>query len=208
MTHAWDANNRWQSITRLQLGPCVVSQVKSEKTDGYSAVQLVYGAKKQPTKPLAGHLKAINMTAMPFKIQEVRGEAAVKVGDNVTVSDVFFAGDIVKVTGYTKGRGFSGVVKRWGFKGGPKTHGQSDRLRGPGAIGAGTTPGRVNKGKKMAGRYGQDMKSIKNLKVIKIDAVANELWVEGSVPGCTSGEVTVTILKQAPRPEQSKEATA
>ena len=198
MTHTYDDQGRWMPVTRLSLGPCVVTQIRTAETDGYQAVQLAYGSLRTMTNPMKGHLVKANLTAMPqFMIEVQDGEEGRKIGDRISVSDIFSAGDTVKVTGLTRGRGFTGVVKRWGFHGGPKTHGQSDRHRAPGAIGQGTTPGRVHKGKKMAGRHGHEQKSIMNLNVVKVDPDKNELWVNGAVPGYPSSKVIVTVLKSS-----------
>lgn len=207
MTHAYDNTGRWVSVTRLAVGPCTVTQVKKiAEADGYNAVQLVFGKTRHLNQPLAGHLKPASLTQAPRFIQEIRqDDESVSVGDQVKVSDVFQEGDVVKVTGWTKGRGFAGVVKRWGFSGGPKTHGQSDRHRAPGSIGQGTDPGRVHKGKKMPGKYGPDRKSIKNLRVFKVDSEKNELWVRGAVPGHTNNKVVVSILKASPREAKNEE---
>lgn len=195
MTHTYDDQGRWASVTRLSLGPCAVTQIRTLEKDGYRAVQLAYGSLKNVTRPMSGHLKKANLTATPQFIVEVKNDdEGTKIGDQVKVSDIFSAGDTVKVTGLTKGRGFTGVIKRWGFHGGPKTHGQSDRHRAPGAIGQGTTPGRIHKGKKMAGRHGHEQKSIMNLRVLKIDPEKNELWVSGAVPGYPNSKVTVTHI--------------
>lgn len=198
MTHLYDADGRWVPVTRVNLGPFTATQVKTDETDGYRAVQLASGRTKHLSRPLAGHLKSAHLTAMPRMIQEVRADAEVlpHVGNTITVSDVFHVGDIVNVTGYTKGRGFTGVVKRWGFAGGPKTHGQSDRHRAPGSIGQGTTPGRIHKGKKMAGRHGNERKTIANLRVVKIVPEQHQLWVSGAVPGHVNGRVAVSLVKR------------
>lgn len=196
MTHQHDEQSRWVPVTRLSLGPCTVTQVRTTEKDGYRALQLAYGSLRNVTRPMSGHLKKANLTAMPQFIIEVKNDdEGPKIGDQIKVSDIFSAGDTVKVTGFTKGRGFTGVVKRWGFHGGPKTHGQSDRHRAPGSIGQGTDPGRIHKGKKMAGRHGQEQKSIMNLRVVKSDAEKNELWVNGAVPGYPNSQVMVTVLK-------------
>ena len=152
-------------ITYMKAGPCVVTQIKNEAKDGYWAVQIGFGERKikNVTKPVQGHLKAANSAARFLREVRVEKEPNLKVGDKITVSDIFSVGDAVSIAGTSKGKGFAGVVKRWGFSGGPKTHGQSDRQRAPGSIGQGTTPGRVHKGKKMAGRMGTDKVTIKNL---------------------------------------------
>lgn len=209
MTHTYDERGRYTPVTRLSLGPCVVTHMKTVEKDGYNAVQLAYGSVRHLDQPMKGHLKNAQLTTMPQFIVEVRnGDEGIKIGDHLTVSDIFSAGDTVKVTGLTKGRGFTGVVKRWGFHGGPKTHGQSDRHRAPGAIGQGTDPGRVHKGKKMAGRHGQEQKSIMNLRVVKTDPEKNELWVNGAVPGYPSSKVTVTVLAAAQKSEPQPAPTA
>src|SRR3989344_1900619 len=148
-------------VTLIKTGPCVIAQIKSPEKDGYWAVQLGFGQKrtKNVTKPLTGHLRGvIKDKKAPRFLREVilDKEPEFKVGDIVNLTDVFKRGDLVTVTGTSKGKVFAGVVKRHHFAGGPKTHGQSDRLRAPGSIGQGTTPGRVLKNKKMAGRMGSD----------------------------------------------------
>lgn len=176
-------------VTKVVAGPCVVTQVKNQDKDGYWSVQLGFSERKikNLSKPLQGHLKgAIGKTKWaPKFLREVRfeKESDFKVGDRVKASDIFKVGDVVSVTGTSKGKGFAGVVKRWHFAGGPKTHGQSDRQRAPGAIGQGTTPGRVLKGKKMAGRMGPERVTIKNIHVITVDSEKNEVSLSGPVPG-------------------------
>lgn len=175
-------------VTYVVAGPCVVTQIKSQDKDGYWAVQLGFGEKriKNVTKPLLGHLRGvIKGKKAPRFLREVRlsEKPTYKVGDQIKVSDIFKKGDVVSVTGISKGKGFAGVVKRYHFSGGPRTHGQSDRERAPGSIGQGTTPGRVYKGKKMAGRMGQDRVTIKNLVVVDVDDEKNLLAISGSLPG-------------------------
>jgi len=178
MTHAWSETGDWVAVTRILAEPMTVKQIKNVDKDGYSAVQFGFGLRRDGKERF---------------IREARGEAEEKkVGDSVKVTDIFIPGDKIKVTGTTKGRGFTGVVKRWGFRGGPKTHGQSDRHWAPGSIGQGTTPGRVFKGKKMAGRSGSSTKTITGLKVVRVDAEKNELWVSGAVPGAKGGIVKVS----------------
>lgn len=175
-------------VTWVKVDPCVVTQVKHGEKDGYMAIQLGTGSKstKNLTKPLQNHLKnAVKDKKFPRYLREIRisEESDLKVGDRVKLTDVLRKGDLVTVTGTSKGKGFAGVVKRWGFAGGPKTHGQSDRERAPGSIGQRTTPGRVYKGKKMAGRMGSDRVTVKNLVVIDIDKENNLLAVTGAIPG-------------------------
>lgn len=198
-------------VTWMKVGPCIVTQIKKEETDGYWAVQLGYGEKriKKVTKPLRGHLKgAINKSKLaPRFLREVRldREPNFKVGDEVRASDVFKKGDVVAVTGISKGKGFAGVVKRWGFAGGPKTHGQSDRLRAPGSIGQGTTPGRVHKGKKMPGRMGTQKVTVKNLRVVDVDSEEDKLAISGSVPGAYSSLLIVKKIASGKLEELAKD---
>jgi len=186
-------------VTRVFCGPCMVTQIKKDEKDGYWAVQLGFGSRKLKnlTKPLQGHLKAVIKDKQgPRYLREIRleKEPEFKVGDTILASDIFKKGDVVSVTGISKGKGFAGVVKRWHFAGGPKTHGQSDRQRAPGAIGQGTTPGRVLKGKHMAGRMGGDTVTVKNLHVVEIDQEKGEILLSGAVPGRSGGLVTVKRL--------------
>lgn len=180
-------------VTKIMAGPCVVTQIKKEDHDGYWAVQLGFGTRKikNITRPLQGHLKgAIKDNKAPRFLSEVRltEEPKVNVGDEIKASDIFKVGDVISISGISKGKGFAGAVKRWHFAGGPKTHGQSDRQRAPGSIGQTTTPGRVYKGKKMAGRMGSDKVTIKNLHIVSIDPDKSEIEVSGPVPG-TPGEL-------------------
>lgn len=175
-------------VTYVTAGPCVVTQIKTQDSDGYHAIQLGFGEKNEKNlkNPQKGHLKNfIKDARAPRKLKEVRliKDLEIKVGDVVNASDVLKVGDLVVVKGKTKGKGFQGGVKRWGFAGGSKTHGQSDRQRAPGSIGQGTTPGRVYKGKKMAGRMGNDTLSIKNLMVVSLDAKTGMVGISGSVAG-------------------------
>lgn len=171
-------------VTKILAGPVTVVQIKTTEKDGYLSAQIGFGAKKRITKPILGHLKKANAASIKvlaeFKLAQ--GDLP-KLGDKFTVDQVFEVGDLVQVTGISKGKGFQGVVKRWGFAGGPKTHGQTDRLRAPGSIGQTTTPGRVMRGKKMPGRMGQDRVTVKNLEVIEIDGQKNSLVLSGSIPG-------------------------
>lgn len=200
----YDEAGKWLTVTRLALGPCTVLQTKNVEKDGYRAVQLSFGTKRNTTKPMAGHLKKSGTDRMPLFISEIKTDEAPNAGSKITASDVFFTGDLINVAGVTRGKGFTGVVKRWGFHGGPKTHGQSDRHRAPGSIGQGTTPGRVYKGKKMAGRSGTAVKTIRNLKVTKVLAEQNEIWVTGAVPGARGAYVEATVIKPMPRDKQEE----
>lgn len=183
-------------VTKIMAGPCVVTQIKKMNTDGYWSVQLGFETKraKVTSKPLQGHLKSTRKEKLfPRYLKEIRldKEPNFSVGDIVLASSIFKKGDVVTVSGISKGKGFAGGVKRWGFAGGPRTHGQSDRERAPGSIGAGTTPGRVLKGKKMAGRMGTDQTRIINLHIIEINDETNEIMVSGAVPGRIGAYLTI-----------------
>lgn len=197
-------------VTNIKVGPCVVTQVKHEDKDKYWAVQLGFDTKKlsRVNKPLKGHLKgAIKKDKAPRFLREVKVDEKpdFKIGDQVVVTDIFKPGDVVAVTGTSKGKGFAGVVKRWGFAGGPRTHGQSDRLRAPGSIGQGTTPGRVWKGKKMAGRMGSDQVTVKNLVVVSVEPEENTLAVSGPVPGVRNGLLLIKKLASGKLSELKEE---
>lgn len=185
-------------VTKVNLGPCTVTQIKNEKTDGYWAVQLSLGNKKAKNinKPLQGHSK--KSSTSPRYIKEIRltEEPSYKVGDVIRVSDVFKAGDVVSVTAINKGKGFEGGVRRFNFRGGPKTHGQSDRHRAPGSVGQTTTPGRVYRGKRMAGRMGGVQITIKNVHVIAIDDKKNEISISSPIPGRPGIFMTITKIKE------------
>jgi large subunit ribosomal protein L3 len=167
----------------------VVTQIKTESKDGYAAVQVGYGERKRSNKPMRGHFKKLGdfRTLREFR---VRGDGEYNVGDKVGL-ELFDEGDYVDVTGVSRGRGFAGGVRRWGFHGGPKTHGQSDRHRAPGSIGAGTTPGRVYKGQKMATHMGNEQVTVRNLRIVAKDEAKGLLLIEGPVPGATNAMVTV-----------------
>ncbi|MDD3679468.1 MAG: 50S ribosomal protein L3 [Candidatus Shapirobacteria bacterium] len=183
-------------LTVVEVNPCRVLQVKTIKTDGYKAVKLAYGQGKGKYNKgsTLGEAKKAKLEKAPGKIMEIRNDFAdtdIKVGQEISLDQVFSQGDKVCVTGISKGRGFAGVIKRWGFHGGPKTHGQSDRLRAPGSIGQGTDPGRVHKGKKMPGHYGTETVTVKNLKIFKINKDTNRLYLTGAIPGARGGYLKI-----------------
>ncbi|MGC8875395.1 MAG: 50S ribosomal protein L3 [Chloroflexia bacterium] len=191
MTQVFDASGEVVPVTIIQAGPCIITQIKTPERDGYAAVQLGYEEveRKRLNKPLLGHLKGLP----PMRIlREVRVDdpSAYHIGQKVDVS-VFRVGDYVDVIGTSKGRGFAGVMKRHGFRGGPRTHGQSDRARAPGGISASTYPGRVPKGKRMAGRMGGRRVTVQGLRVVEVDPERNLLLVRGSVPGSNGGLLRV-----------------
>lgn len=194
MTQVWDKAGTRLPITVVFATPHRVTQVKTLETDGYTAAQFGFGVQKATrlTKPLQGHLKKSGSPAIRT-LKEIATDAdtQLEIGAVITPKEVLQAGDIVQVTGKSRGRGFAGAIKRWGFKGGPKTHGQSDRHRAPGSIGQGTDPGRVWPGKKMAGHYGDANYTIKNLTVVKVTDTG-EIWIKGAVPGTTGALVKIT----------------
>ena len=182
MTQIFDETGRVVPVTVIQAGPCWVTQVKKADADGYDAIQVGFEETRRLNSPERGHTAKAG-TPMLRHLREFRDPAGeYEVGQRLDVS-IFAAGERVHVVGTSKGKGFQGVVKRHGFAGGPKTHGQSDRLRAPGSIGSGTTPGRVLKGLRMAGRMGHDRVTVKNLLVVRADADRNLLLVRGAVPG-------------------------
>jgi large subunit ribosomal protein L3 len=194
MTQIFDANGVVHAVTVVEAGPVVVTQVKTAAKEGYDAVQVGYGTKKRPNKPMRGHFKKLGDFRMVREFK-VLGDGEYAVGDKVGL-DLFSEGDLVDVTGSSRGRGFAGGVRLHGFHGGPKTHGQSDRHRAPGSIGSGTTPGRVLKGQKMAAHMGAAQVTSKNLKVIAKDEAKGLLLLEGAVPGATNATVRVTVSQK------------
>jgi len=210
-------------VTWVKTGPCIVTHIKSFDKDGYWAVQLGFGEKKakNTSKPLKGHFNRIKQKSeiknqpsgltgqkYPRHLREVKMEKEpdVKVGDVINLTDVFKKGDVVAVTGISKGKGFAGVVKRWGFAGGSRTHGQSDRERAPGSIGQGTTPGRVHKGKKMAGRLGNDRVTIKNLIVVEVKGDETLLALSGPIPGKPKGILLIRKIGEGKLSELVEES--
>ncbi|MDA1318967.1 MAG: 50S ribosomal protein L3 [Bacteroidetes bacterium] len=193
MTSIFDENGKNMPCTVIQAGPCVVTQVRTEDKDGYEAVQLGFDDKteKSATKAELGHAKKAG-TTVKRKVAEFQGfEEEYKLGDTITVEH-FEEGEFVDVTGTTKGKGFQGVVKRHGFGGvGQATHGQHNRLRAPGSIGAASYPARVFKGMKMAGRMGTDTVKVQNLRVLKVVADQNLIVVKGCVPGHKNAYVKI-----------------
>jgi large subunit ribosomal protein L3 len=189
MTQVYRDNGKIESVTAVEAGPCAVTQIKTADKEGYEAVQVGFGETKRLNSAEKGHLKGLGQYR---HLREFRVESAgdLKVGDKIDVS-AFKPGDRVDVTGISKGKGFAGVVKRHHFKGGPKTHGQSDRERHPGAIGSTTTPGHLKKGLRMAGHMGAERVTALRLEVMKIDPARNLLLVVGAVPGSDNGLVMI-----------------
>ena len=205
-------DGRRVTVATITAGPCVVTQVKNLTRDVYWALQLGLGSKslKNITKPQQGHLKNFTKdNKAPRFLREIRftEEPAYKVGDEIKASDIFSLGDMVSVTGISKGKGFAGGVKRYHFHGGSQTHGQSDRPRAPGAVSSGTTPGRIRKGKRMAGHMGTERKTIKNLQVIALRPEINEIDLSGPIPG-TPGNLVILNKLHAGKLEGLQEVQA
>ncbi len=200
MTQLLTAKGTVVPVTVIEAGPCFVTQIKTSETDGYFAVQLGYQETKprRLTKGELGHIRSRNANLPAVRIlREIRVKTVTDyaVGQKL-LADVFAAGERVDVKGLSKGRGFQGGVKRHGFHGGPRTHGQSDRLRAPGASSSGTTPGRIYKGKKMAGHMGNAPVTVSNLWVELVDPERNLLAVRGAVPGAKGGLLVITEARK------------
>lgn len=189
MVQTIDKNGHMRGVTVIEAGPCLVTQIKTKDTDGYQVVQLGFGGAKRTNKPMRGHLKRQGdlRHLREFKVDDAGQH---NVGDRLGV-EMFQDGDRVDVTSVSKGRGFAGVVKRHHFHGGPKTHGQSDRHRAPGSIGAGNTPGRVFRGMRMAGHMGAEQVTVRNIEVVQSNPARGLLLIAGSVPGARNGLVKI-----------------
>ena len=196
MTLIFRDNGKAEAVTAIEAGPCSVIQVKTVAKEGYNAVQLGFSEAKRLNSPQRGHLKGLGQFKY-LKEFRVDDSEAIEVGEKVDVS-LFKAGDLVDITGVSKGKGFAGVVKRHHFAGGPKTHGQSDRHRHPGSIGATTSPGRVLKGMRMAGHMGDRRTTVSHLEVFEADPARNLLLVRGAVPGGRNG---LLLIKKSGRGE-------
>jgi len=194
MTSVYDAGGNYISCTVIEAGPCVITQIKTVESDGYKAVQLAFDDKKEKstTKPLLGHFKKSGVSPKR-KLVEFKGfENELTLGQSLAAQDIFIEGDFVDVVGTAKGRGFQGVVKRHGFAGvGGQTHGQHNRARHAGSIGACSFPARVFKGTRMAGRMGNNRVKIQNLQILKVYPEHNLLVVSGSVPGSKNSYVLI-----------------
>ena len=193
MTQLWDENNKVVPVTVIQAGPCVVTQVRTPEQDGYNAVQLGFGAvkAKKVTKPEAGHFAKADVTPRKHLVELRTADASeFELGQELT-AEVFADGEIVDVTGTSKGKGTAGVMKRHGFHGLRASHGVHRKHRSPGSIGGCATPGRVFKGLRMAGRMGNDKVTVQNLKIHAVDAERGLLLVRGAIPGNTGSLVVV-----------------
>ncbi len=193
MTQIFDESGKVIPVTVLEAGPCFVTQIRTQRNDGYQAVQLGFGeiSPNRVTRAERGHLEKAKVPTLRH-LRELRVDdvSSYQEGQRLDVSQ-FEVGDRVDVMGISKGRGFAGVVKRYGFRGGPKTHGQSDRVRAPGSIGAGSTPGHVIKGMRMPGRMGNQRVTVQNLKVELVDPDRNLIAVRGAVPGVRGGDLII-----------------
>ncbi|OYN87556.1 50S ribosomal protein L3 [Parenemella sanctibonifatiensis] len=205
MTQVWDENNKIVPVTVVQAGPCVVTQVRTAEKDGYAAVQLGFGAVKaaKVTKPAAGHFDKAGVTPRKHLVELRTADADnYEVGQELTV-DTFAAGEIVDVTGISKGKGTAGVMKRHGFRGLGAGHGTHRKHRAPGSIGGASTPGRVFKGLKMAGRMGVDRVTVQNLSIHSVDAERGLILVKGAIPGAKG---SLVVLRSAAKKAQKGDA--
>jgi len=192
MTQIYRENGRAEAVTAIAAGPCAVIQIKKESKEGYNAVQLGFGETKKIKSARRGHLKEIGnyRYLREIRLNDTKG---VEVGDKVNIN-LFEIGDMVDIIGMSKGKGFAGVVKRYNFAGGPKTHGQSDRHRAGGSIGASASPGRVLKGTKMPGHMGGERVTVSKLEIVQVDVERNIMIVKGAVPGAKNG---LLIIKKS-----------
>ena len=194
MTQIFNDEGEAEAVTAIEAGPCTVIQVKTAAKEGYNAVQLGFGEAKRLKSPQRGHLKGLGQFRYlrEFRVGETEN---IEVGTKADVS-LFKAGDLIDITGVSKSKGFAGVVKRHHFAGGPKTHGQSDRHRHPGSIGATTSPGRVWKGTRMAGHMGNSRVTARHLEVFEINPDRNLLLVRGAVPGYRNGLLLIRKVRE------------
>jgi len=194
MSQAFHENGILAAVTAIEAGPCTVTRIKTAEKDGYNAVQLGFGEAKRLNSSQRGHLKEPGhfKYLREFRLDDIK---EIEEGQKMDVS-LFKSGDLVDITGLSKGKGFAGVVKRYHFAGGPKTHGQSDRHRARGSIGAGTSPGRVLKGMRMAGQMGNKRVTTRNLEVFQADPERNLLLISGAVPGARNG---LLLIKKSRR---------
>jgi len=195
MTQIYSEGGKAEPVTVLAVGPCTVTMVKTVEKDGYGAAQLGFGTAKHLAKAEKGHTKDLGefRHLREFRLDDTAG---IEVGAKIDAG-LFAEGELIDVTGVSKGKGFAGGVKRHGFHGGPKTHGQSDRHRAPGSIGSTTTPGRVFLGTRMAGHMGHEQVTVRCLKVVKSDKEKNLLLVRGAVPGAKNGLILIKKSKKS-----------
>ena len=186
MTQIFREDGRLVGVTAVQAGPCMVTQIRLPERDSYTAVQLGFSEARNLKSPERGHLRPTGKLFRHLREVPAGDLTGVEVGDPVS-ADIFEEGEHIDAVGTSKGRGFTGGVKRHGFSGGPKTHGQSDRHRAPGSIGSGTYPGRVWKGTKMAGHWGAERVTVRNLEIVRVDKERNLLFIKGAIPGPSQG---------------------
>lgn len=212
MTQKFGADGTVIPVTKVVAGPCVVTQVKTMDKDGYVGIQVGFGTKKKLSKSVKGHLKNLGNFRYLKEFRISADEAkTLEVGNKITAA-TFQSGDIIKVTGTSKGRGFQGVVKRHGFHGSPKSHGHKDQLRMPGSIGA-TGPAHVFKGTRMGGQMGNTQVTVTNLEVVEVDEVKNEIFIKGAVPGAKNnllliagaGDLVIAVEPIETKPEVATE---
>lgn len=209
-TQTWDETGKRLPVTVLSVPTAKVVEVKDPDKHGYSALRLAFNPTKpkRVTKPLQGVMRSVKLDEVYQTLKEVRlkpeAQVEVKPGEDFDMLSAVEVGDRVNVAGKSRGKGFTGVMKRWGFAGGPRTHGQSDRERAPGSIGQGTDPGRVWKGKKMAGRSGGVKVNQLGLQVIKVDSESRQIWVAGTTPGHKNALVSLTLVGKAKKPIKLK----
>ncbi|MBA8793095.1 large subunit ribosomal protein L3 [Friedmanniella endophytica] len=202
MTQLWDENNRVVPVTVVQAGPCVVTQVRTPATDGYSAVQLGFGAikAKKVTEPARGHFAKADVTPRKHLVEIRTTDAGEYTAGQEVTADIFEAAEILDVTGVSKGKGTAGVMKRHGFGGLRASHGVHRKHRSPGSIGGCATPGRVFKGLRMAGRMGVERKTVQNLAVHSVDTERNLILIKGAIPGAKGGLVVLRSASKKPVP--------
>jgi len=209
MTQAWTKAGKRLPVTKVRAASVAVVAVRD--INNRKQVQLGLGQRKleRMHKPQRAQFEALGFTtgAKSIKSQYLPEDSEIKAGDTLALKDLLAVGDVVQVQGTSKGKGFAGVVKRYGFKGGPRSHGQSDRLRAPGSIGQGTTPGRVYKNKKMPGHMGADTITVQNLLVVHVDADSGEIWLSGPVPGAFSSQVKITKTGESKEIELNRVAS-
>lgn len=194
-TQVFDSKGRLRGVTAVEVGPCFVTDIRTPEKNGYSAVQIGFQEDRRLNKPEAGHLKAAGNLKLRHLAEFAASSAEYTLGDKLGI-ELFEDGQRVDVTATSKGRGYQGGVRRHNFRGGPKTHGQSDRHRAPGSIGSGTTPGRVYKGTRMAGHMGAVRTTVRNLEIVSRNEERGVIFIAGSVPGAPGSVVRVRKAKK------------
>ena len=203
MTSIFDRHGRNFAATKVSVPQNLVTKLKTKEKDGYQSIQIGIGERKKGAKSQKSDSKPPLFT--PRFIREIPFEKEIEVGQKIKATEVFKKGDLVDVIGISKGKGFAGVVKRWGFRGGPRTHGQSDRERAPGSIGSTTTPGRVYKGMKMAGRMGQQRVTVRGLEILDLDPDNEQIYLKGAIPGNKGSFLIIRKSKKKRKAYQEQE---